>query len=82
MRVDAERIAGENDEVCIFSGRERTDAMVKFEHLGTRLRQTRKRAGSCHASADSQPCLAQEEPRIGDAVIGMKPDQGAGFFEC
>ena len=82
MRVDAERISREKDEVCVFSGRERADAMVKFEHLGAGLRQTRKRAGSCHASADSQPCLAQEEPRIGDAVIGMKSDQGAGLFEC
>jgi hypothetical protein len=81
VRVDAQRIAGENDEVGILAGLERADAGLEPENLRVGEGDGGEGAGARHAGADAKRGRAEEKARVGDAVIGVESHEHAGLFE-
>jgi hypothetical protein len=54
-------IAGENDEIRVLSGLERSDALVEVEHLRAVDRHRLGRALARHAAANSERGASQEQ---------------------
>ena len=53
MCVNAQRIAGQDDEVSVLAGFERTDSLVEVEHYRVRHRQCIQSLFARHAGTDS-----------------------------
>lgn len=79
--VDAEGVAVEDNEVGVFAGFERADAVVEFEDLGVVECEGFERTLAGHAAADSEGGGPQKETRVGDVIVGMEANEHAGFFE-
>jgi hypothetical protein len=71
-RVDAQRVARQDDEIGILARLEGADAAAEIEHFGRGQGDRLEPCPARHAGAHPEGGGAEEQPRIVDEVVGVK----------
>ncbi len=81
MGIDAERLAGEDDEIGVLAGLEGTDAIFESEDAGIGHGEGVEGFFARHAAPDGETGHTNEEARIGNRVVRMQAGENSGLFE-
>ncbi len=79
LGVDAERRAGENDEIGVLSLLQRADALVEMQHLRAVKGQRLEGVIFGQAAAHGDGAGTQKEARLGDGIVGVDRHLDAGL---